>query len=115
MPKIEVAFDIDANGILSVHAKDVATGKDQRITITASGGLKEQDIQKMIEEAARNEVEDRRRREEIERRNRLDSLAYTLEKSITENKEKLPESDVATLQAGITERARRSRSRTTRR
>ena len=103
VPKIEVAFDIDANGILSVHAKDVATGKDQRITITASGGLKEQDIQKMVEEAARNEVEDRRRREEIERRNKLDSLSYTLEKSITENKDKLPESDVATLQEAVTE------------
>jgi molecular chaperone DnaK len=103
VPKIEVAFDIDANGILSVHAKDVATGKDQRITITASGGLKEQDIQQMVEEAARNEVEDRRRREEIERRNQLDSLSYTLEKSIADNKDKLPESDVAKLQEAINE------------
>jgi molecular chaperone DnaK len=103
VPKIEVAFDIDANGILSVHAKDVATGKDQRITITASGGLKEQEIQKMIEEAARNEGEDRRRREEIERRNKLDSLAYTLEKSITESRDKLAESDVATLQEAVSE------------
>src|SRR5258707_1427216 len=69
VPKIEVAFDIDANGILSVHAKDVATGKDQRITITASGGLKEDEIQRMVSEAAANESEDKQRREEIERRN----------------------------------------------
>jgi molecular chaperone DnaK len=102
VPKIDVAFDIDANGILSVHAKDVATGKDQRITITASGGLKEHDIQKMVEEAARNEAEDRRRREEIERRNRLDNLCYTMEKMISENKDKLPEGDVKVLQEAIT-------------
>ena len=102
VPKIDVAFDIDANGILSVHAKDVATGKDQRITITASGGLKEQDIQTMIEEAARNEAEDRRRREEIERRNRLDNLCYTLEKTLAESKDKLPEGETTGLQEAIT-------------
>jgi molecular chaperone DnaK len=102
-PKIEVAFDIDANGILSVHAKDLATGKDQRITITASGGLKEEEIQKMVGEAQRNEAEDRRRREEIERRNKLDNLAYTLEKTIGENRDKLPEGDVTTLTAAIGE------------
>ena len=101
IPKIEVAFDIDANGILSVHAKDVATGKDQRITITATSGLKEEDIRKMVEEAARYEAEDRRRREEVERRNKLDNLCYLLEKTITESKDKLPEGEVATLQAAV--------------
>jgi molecular chaperone DnaK len=101
VPKIEVAFDIDANGILSVHAKDVATGKDQRITITATSGLKEEDIRKMVEEAARYEAEDRRRREEVERRNKLDNLCYVLEKTITESKDKLPEGEVATLQAAV--------------
>jgi molecular chaperone DnaK len=103
VPKIEVTFDIDANGILSVHAKDLATGKDQRITITASGGLKEDEIQRMVTEAASHEAEDKRRREEIERRNKLDNLCYTLEKTLNENKDKLPESDVSALTAIITE------------
>src|SRR5262245_19743895 len=101
MPKIEVTFDIDANGILSVHAKDLATGKDQRITITASGGLKEDEIQRMVREAGEHEAEDKRRREEIERRNKLDNLCYTLEKTLSENKDKVPESDAAALQSVI--------------
>ncbi|WP_437276787.1 molecular chaperone DnaK [Sorangium sp. So ce375] len=103
VPKIEVAFDIDANGILSVHAKDMATGKDQRITITASGGLKEDEIERMVSEAQRNEAEDARRREEIERRNKLDTLCYTLEKTVAENKDKLADADVAALNALIAE------------
>jgi molecular chaperone DnaK len=103
VPKIEVTFDIDANGILSVHAKDMATGKDQRITITASGGLKEEDIQKMVREASEHEAEDKRKREEIERRNKLDNLCYTVEKTISENKDKLPEGDVSTLTGIIAE------------
>jgi len=103
VPKIEVTFDIDANGILSVHAKDMATGKDQRITITASGGLKEDEIQRMVNEASQHEAEDKQRREEIERRNKLDNLCYTLEKTLTENKDKIPESDAATLNGIITE------------
>ncbi len=101
VPKIEVAFDIDANGILSVHAKDVATGKDQRITITASGGLKEDEIQRMVTEASRHEAEDKQRREEIERRNKLDSLCYTLEKTLQESRDKLGPDDVRTLEAAI--------------
>ncbi|AUX48941.1 molecular chaperone DnaK [Sorangium cellulosum] len=103
VPKIEVTFDIDANGILSVHAKDTATGKDQRITITASGGLKEDEINRMVNEAAAHEAEDKRRRDEIERRNKLDNLCYTLEKTISENKEKLPEGDVSALNGIIAE------------
>ena len=103
VPKVEVTFDIDANGILSVHAKDMATGKDQKITITASGGLKEDEIAKMVNEAAEHEAEDKTRREEIERRNKLDNLCYTLEKTITENKDKLPEGDVSGLTTLITE------------
>jgi molecular chaperone DnaK len=103
VPKIEVTFDIDANGILSVHAKDLATGKDQRITITASGGLKEDEIQRMVNEAASHEAEDKRRREEIERRNKLDNLCYTLEKTLSDNKDKLPEGDVSALTAIIAE------------
>jgi molecular chaperone DnaK len=101
VPKIEVTFDIDANGILSVHAKDTATGKDQRITITANSGLSEDQIKNMVKEAAEHEEEDKERREQIERRNKLDNLCYTLEKTISENKEKLPASDVTVLESAI--------------
>ncbi len=89
IPKIEVTFDIDANGILSVTAKDMATGKDQRITITASSGLSSNDVDRMVKDASEHEAEDRRRREEVERRNKLDNLCYTLERQISENKDKL--------------------------
>jgi molecular chaperone DnaK len=101
VPKIEVAFDIDANGILSVHARDLATGKDQRITITAAGGLKEDEIQSLVRDAQAHEAEDRRRREEIERRNRLDTLAYSLEKTLGESRDKIPEADFASLTEAI--------------
>jgi molecular chaperone DnaK len=103
IPKIEVSFDIDANGILSVHAKDTATGKDQRITITASGGLNEEDVKRMVNEATAHEADDKRRREEVEQRNKLDTLCYTLEKTINESRDKLPESDLASLQGLIAE------------
>src|SRR5215468_5566664 len=103
VPKIEVTFDIDANGILSVHAKDTATGKDQKITITANSGLNESEIQKMVKEAAEHEKEDKERREQVERRNKLDNLCYTLEKTITEHKDKLQASDVSTLEGLIKE------------
>jgi molecular chaperone DnaK len=101
--KVEVAFDIDANGILSVHAKDTATGKEQKITITASSGLSEADIQKMVKDASEHEAEDKVRREEIERRNKLDNLCFTLEKTLTENREKLQAGDVASLESVIRE------------
>jgi molecular chaperone DnaK len=101
MPKIEVTFDIDANGILSVGAKDLATGKDQKITITASSGISKDDIERMVKDAAEHEAEDRRRREEIERRNKLDNLCYTLEKQIADNKEKLGDLDLSTIEGLI--------------
>ena len=103
VPKIEVTFDIDANGILSVTAKDMATGKDQKITITSNSGLNESEIQKMVKEASEHEKEDKERREQIERRNKLDNMCYSLEKTISENKEKLPAADVATLEGLIKE------------
>jgi molecular chaperone DnaK len=103
MPKIEVTFDIDANGILSVGAKDLATGKDQRITITASSGINKDDIDRMVKEAAAHEEEDKKRREEIERRNKLDNMCYTLEKQIAENKEKLAGVDIASVEKLIKE------------
>jgi molecular chaperone DnaK len=103
VPKIEVTFDIDANGILSVHAKDTATGKDQKITITANSGLNEAEIQKMVREAQEHEREDQERRQQIERRNKLDNLCYTLEKTLNENKDKVPAQDFATLEGLIKE------------
>jgi molecular chaperone DnaK len=101
VPKVEVTFDIDANGILSVHAKDQATGKDQKITITANSGITEAEIQRMVKEAGEHEAEDKERREQIERRNKLDNMCYTLEKTIGENKEKIPAADLATLEGLI--------------
>jgi molecular chaperone DnaK len=103
VPKIEVTFDIDANGILSVHAKDTATGKDQKITITANSGLNEAEINRMVKEAQEHEREDKERREQIERRNRLDNLCYQLEKTLNENNEKLQGQDLSTLQSLIKE------------
>jgi molecular chaperone DnaK len=103
VPKIEVTFDIDANGILSVHAKDAATGKDQKIVITSSSGLSETEIQNMVKDATEHEKEDKERREQIERRNKLDSLCYSLEKVMSENKEKLKPEDIATIEGLIKE------------
>jgi len=101
VPKVEVTFDIDANGILSVGAKDLATGKDQRITITASSGINKDDIERMVKDAAAHEAEDARRREEIERRNKLDNLCYQLEKQIADNKDKLAGVDVGAIESLI--------------
>jgi molecular chaperone DnaK len=101
IPQIEVTFDIDANGILHVSAKDLGTGKEQNIQITASSGLKEDEVQKMVGEAEQHADEDRRRREEIESRNRLDSLIYSTEKLIKENQEKLPEAQKKEFEAAI--------------
>jgi molecular chaperone DnaK len=98
VPKIEVTFDIDANGILTVSAKDVATGKDKNIRIEANSGLSEADIQRMQKEAAEHEAEDKIKREQIERRNKLDNMCHQLEKTITENKEKLPAADIEGLE-----------------
>ncbi len=103
MPKVEVTFDIDANGILSVHARDQATGKDQKITITANSGITDADIQRMVKEASEHEAEDKARREQVERRNKLDNLCYTMEKTIAENKEKIVATDIATLEGLIKE------------
>jgi len=103
VPKIEVTFDVDANGILSVAAKDTATGKDQKITITASSGLSEAEVQKMVKEAAEHEETDKVERAQIERRNKLDNLCYAVERTLRESKEKLQPADVSTLEALIRE------------
>jgi molecular chaperone DnaK len=103
VPKVEVTFDIDANGILSVHAKDTATGKDQKITITANSGLDEKQIQNMVKEAQEHEREDKERREQIERRNKLDNLCYTIEKTLNDNREKIQGQDLSSLESLIKE------------
>ncbi|MGE5275908.1 MAG: molecular chaperone DnaK, partial [Acidobacteriota bacterium] len=101
MPQIEVTFDIDANGILNVSAKDLGTGKEQRITITASSGLNKDEIDRMVKEASSHSEEDRKRREEIEAKNRLDSLIYASEKSFNENRSKLEAGDVSAFEAAL--------------
>jgi molecular chaperone DnaK len=91
VPQIEVSFDIDANGILNVSAKDLATGKQQAITITSSSGLNEDEIQRMVKDAEKHSDEDKTKKQTIENRNKLDQLAYASEKLIKENKDKIPE------------------------
>jgi molecular chaperone DnaK len=90
VPQIEVTFDIDANGILSVSAKDKGTGKEQKITITASSGLSKEQVDQMVKEAEMHAEEDRRKREEIETRNTADSMAYSAEKLLRDNADKVP-------------------------
>ena len=101
IPQVEVTFDIDANGILHVSAKDLGTGKAQKIQITASSGLKEDEVQKMVREAEQHADDDRQRRDEIESRNRLDSLVYSTEKLIKENQEKVPEPQRKEIEAAV--------------
>ena len=90
MPQIEVTFDIDANGILNVKAHDKGTGREQKITITASSGLSKENVEQMQREAETHAAEDTQRREEIEARNSADTLAYTAEKTLREQKDKIP-------------------------
>src|SRR5437867_4263061 len=101
IPQIEVTFDIDANGIVNVSAKDLGTGKEQKITITSSSGLSKDDINKMVREADSHAEEDKRKREEIEARNRADSLVYSTEKVLHENRDKLSDSDAKSVEAAI--------------
>ncbi len=101
MPKIKVTFDIDANGILSVAAKDEATGKDQRITITAGSGLSKDEIEKMVKEGAENEADDKKRREQVEARNKADQLCYGVEKALAEGKDKLPADKVSAIEGQV--------------
>jgi molecular chaperone DnaK len=93
LPQIEVTFDIDANGILNVSAKDMATGKQQQVTITASSGLSKSEVDRMVKEAEANASEDAKRRQEIELRNQTDSLVYTTERALAEHGSKLSEAD----------------------
>ncbi len=101
VPQIEVTFDIDANGILNVSAKDKATGKEQKITITASTNLSQSDVERMVREAKQYEAEDRRKRELIEARNTADAVVYQTEKALRELGDKVPESDRRTIESKI--------------
>jgi molecular chaperone DnaK len=103
MPQIEVTFDIDANGILNVSAKDKGTGKETKITISHSSGLAKDEVEKMVTDARSHEAEDKKRREEVETRNRAENLAYQMEKLVKENKEKLPAESVKEIEEGIAE------------
>jgi molecular chaperone DnaK len=94
VPQIEVTFDIDANGILHVSAKDRGTGQEQKIQITSSSGLADEEIEKMVSEAKTHASDDETKRKEVETRNKLDGLVYSTEKLINENREKLPENEI---------------------
>jgi molecular chaperone DnaK len=101
VPQVEVTFDIDANGIVNVSAKDMGTGKEQKITITSSSGLNKDDIDKMVKEAESHADDDKRKREEIEAKNRADSTIYQAEKALSENRGKIPESDAKAVDAAL--------------
>jgi molecular chaperone DnaK len=101
VPQIEVAFDIDANGIVNVSAKDLATGKEQKITISGSSGLSKDEVDRLVREAESHASDDRARRELIDARNEADSLAYQVEKTVNENREKVPADRRARIEAAI--------------
>jgi molecular chaperone DnaK len=103
IPQIEVTFDIDANGILNVNAKDTATGKDQRITITSSSGLSKEEVERMAKEAEAHAAEDKEAREQIEARNSLDSLAYNIEKMLKEAGDKVQGSERTEVETALAE------------
>ena len=103
VPQVEVSFDIDANGMVNVSAKDLGTGKEQKITITASSGLAKEEIDQMVKDAEAHSSEDKKRREEIEVKNQADNLVYTTEKLLKENKDKLGADDVAAVEGALQE------------
>jgi len=101
VPQIEVTFDIDANGILNVSAKDLATGKEQSIEIKGSSGLSDSEIQQMRKDAEAHAEEDRKRRELIDLKNRADQLAYVTEKMLNEQGEKVPAGDRSNIESAL--------------
>jgi len=103
IPQIEVTFDIDANGILNVSARDRATGNEQKITITSSSGLSKEEVEKMARDAEAHAAEDRRRREEVEARNRADAMVYNVEKMLKEHRDKISESDAKAVEDAVAE------------
>jgi molecular chaperone DnaK len=103
LPQIEVSFDIDANGILTATARDKATGKEQRITITGSTQLSKDEVERMVADAQSHADEDRRRREEVDARNQADSIAYQVERQLTELGDRAPANERARAEAMISE------------
>jgi molecular chaperone DnaK len=103
LPQIEVTFDIDANGILNVSAKDLGTGREQKITITSSSGLSKDEVERMTKEAELHAEEDRKHKEEVEVKNRADSLVYSVEKTLKEHRDKISESDAKNIETGVEE------------
>ncbi len=103
VPQIEVTFDIDANGILNVHAKDNATGKDAKITITSSSGLSKEEVERMAKDAEAHAAEDKEAKEKIEARNQLDSMVYNVEKMLKEGGEKVADSDKSEVESALAE------------
>ena len=103
VPQVEVTFDIDANGIVNVSAKDVGTGREQKITITSSSGLSKEEIDKMMKDAESHAGEDEKKKATIEARNRLDGLVYSVEKTFTENKDKLDAAAAGEIETAIAE------------
>ena len=101
VPQVEVAFDIDANGIVNVTATDKATGKEQKITITGSSGLAKEEVDKMVRDAEAHAADDKAKREVIDARNHADSLAWSVEKTLNENREKVPVGEIAKIEAAI--------------
>jgi molecular chaperone DnaK len=101
VPQIEVAFDIDANGIVSVSAKDVATGQEQKITISGSSGLTRDDVDRMVKDAEAHAAEDQTRRELIDARNQADSLAYSVEKTVNDSRDRLPAAEIGSVESAI--------------
>jgi len=100
-PQIEVTFDIDANGIVSVSAKDKGTGKEQKIQIQASGGLTDEEIQKMVKEAEANKEADKQKRETVDARNQADSIIFSTEKSLKEHGDKISEEEKKAIETGV--------------
>ena len=103
VPQVEVTFDIDANGIVNVSAKDVGTGREQKITITSSSGLSKEEIDKMMKDAESHAAEDEKKKAVIEARNRLDGLVYSVEKTFSENKDKLDAAAAGEIETAIAE------------
>jgi molecular chaperone DnaK len=101
VPQIEVAFDIDANGIVNVSATDVATGKEQKITISGAGGLAKDEVDRMVTDAKSHAAEDQARRELIDARNQADALAYQVERTVTESRDRVPTTERTTVEAAI--------------
>jgi molecular chaperone DnaK len=101
VPQVEVTFDIDANGIVQVHAKDKATGKEQQIRIQASGGLSDADIKKMVQEAAENATSDKKKREAVDAKNHGEALAHSVEKTLKEHGPKIPDADKKPVEAAL--------------